>query len=56
MERKPRDPKLQQDNELLPEDYRMQGLRVLARLIARLHLEKASGKKGDGDTHETRKR
>ena len=32
------------------------GLRVLARIIARLHLEKTGDKKEDGGTHETRKR
>jgi len=32
------------------------GLRVLARIIARLHLEKTSVKKGGGRTHDIRKR
>ena len=32
------------------------GLSVLARIIARVHLEKAGGKEEDGGTHETRKR
>lgn len=36
-------------------DYE-QGLRVLAKIIARLHLEKTGSKKEDGGTHETRKR
>jgi len=45
MERKPRDPKLQQDNELLPDDYRLQGLRVLARIIASAHIENTQLKK-----------
>jgi len=31
-------------------------LRVLARIIARLHLEKTGGKKEDGGMHDTRKR
>ena len=32
------------------------GLRVLARIIARLHLEKVSGKKEDGGMYDARKR
>ncbi len=36
-------------------DYE-RGMRVLARIIARLHLEKTGGKKGDSGTRETRKR
>ena len=31
------------------------GLRVLARIIARVHLEKTGGKKGGAGTRETRK-
>ncbi len=36
-------------------DYE-QGLRVLAKLIARLHLKKTSHKKENGGTHDIRKR
>ena len=32
------------------------GLRVLARMIARVHLEKARGKKEGGGANDTRKR
>lgn len=32
------------------------GLRVLARIIARVHLEKTGGKEEDGGMHDARKR
>jgi len=32
------------------------GLRVLARIIARVHLEKTDGKEEDGGIHDARKR
>ena len=37
-------------------DYQQAGLKVLARIIARVHLEKASGKEKYGGTHNARKR
>lgn len=47
MKREPPDPKSQQDRSLQPDGYRLQGLMILARIIARAHIERTLPEKKD---------